>query len=280
MHILFFICLVSISSTVYGSINPTVLHSNQLTFHTTETDTIRVLSYNIQHGRGLDNVVDLRRIADVIIDSRADIVALQEVDMGVERSYRFDTMKILSGYTGLESIFYKNIHHQGGEYGNGILSRFPFHSSRNYHFVIDGNGEQRGLLQAEIVVGNQKIVLMNTHLDHRPDETHRLISVEQIIQTMYAYRGLPAIIAGDFNDLPGSNMHMKMKECFHDVWELLGNGDGYTFRSDRPDRRIDYILFSNSLEKDNTRKLRPVSVEVLDSQASDHLPILAVFVLE
>lgn len=243
-------------------------------------DTIRVLNYNIQHGRGMDNVVDLRRIAEVIIDSRADIVALQEVDMGVERSFHFDTMKILSGYTGLEPVFFKNIYHQGGEYGNGILSRFPVYSSRNYHFVVDGDGEQRGLLQAEIVAGNQKIIIMNTHLDHRPDETQRLMSVEQIVQTQYAYRGLPAIIAGDFNDLPGSNMHVSMKEYFDDVWELLGEGDGHTFRSDRPDRRIDYIFFSNRLASEKGRKLRPVSVEVLDTQASDHLPILAVFVLE
>lgn len=278
--VIFLFCLTGLSSGVHGSINPSILSTNELTFHETETDTIRVLTYNIQHGRGMDNVVDLRRIAEVIINSRADIVALQEVDVGVERSYRFDIMKVLSRYTGLEPVFYQNILHQGGEYGNGLLSRFPVHSSRNYHFVVDGDGEQRGLLQAEILLADQKIIFMNTHLDHRPDETQRLMSVEQMIQTQYAYLGLPAIVTGDFNDLPGSNMHVSMKEHFDDVWELLGNGDGYTFRSDRPDRRIDYIFYSNRLANEDTRRLRPVSIEVLDTQASDHLPILAVFVLE
>jgi len=272
--------LACLNYQVYGSNQISASLTGDCSLYQTEKDTIRVLNYNIQHGRGMDNVLDLRRIAEVIMNSRADIVALQEVDMGVERSYRFNTMKILSGYTGLEPVFFKNIVHQGGEYGNGLLSRFPVRSSRNYHYVVDGGGEQRGLLQAEIIVGNQKIVFMNTHLDHRPDETQRLMSVEQIIQTQYAYRGLPAIITGDFNDIPGSNMHLKMKEYYEDVWEVYGDGDGFTFRSDNPDRRIDYIFYSNRLVKDDTRKLRPVSIEVLDTQASDHLPILAVFVLE
>lgn len=245
-----------------------------------QPDTIRVLNYNIRYGRGMDDVLDLRRIADIILESDADIVALQEVDVGVDRSYRFDLMKVLSGYTGLKPVFYKNIPHQGGEYGNGILSRYPVQSSRNHHFVVEGGGEQRGLLQTEIDINGQKIVFMNTHLDHRPDETQRLMSVDQIIDTKRAYRGMPVLITGDFNDTPGSQTHLNMKEYFEDVWEMLGEGDGFTFRSDDPNRRIDYLFYSNNLAKEDARTLRPVSIEVLDTQASDHLPILAVFVLE
>lgn len=246
----------------------------------TETDTIRVLNYNIRFGMGMDHEVDIHRIARVILDANADIVALQEVDAGVERSFRFDIMKILEGYTGLEAIFYKNIHHQGGEYGNGILSRYPVQSSRNYHYVVEGSSEQRGLLQTELLIKGQKIAFMNTHLDHGPNEMLRLMSADQIIETKKAYRGMPVLLAGDINDIPGSETHLKLSQYFEDVWDVIGEGDGFTFRSDDPDRRIDYIFYSNDLAGENTRILRPVSVDVLDTQASDHRPVLAVFVLE
>lgn len=56
----------------------------------------RVMSYNIHHGRGLDGKIDLERIANVIKKEGADIVTLQEVDKGVERSDRQDIAKELS----------------------------------------------------------------------------------------------------------------------------------------------------------------------------------------
>ena len=276
--ILIFSVLLQPNQLLAISFDTMITNDDQLSEH--QPDTIRVLNYNIRYGRGMDDVLDLRRIADIILETDADIVALQEVDVGVARSYRFDLMKVLSGYTGLEPVFYKNIPHQSGEYGNGILSRYPVFSSRNYHFIVEGGGEQRGLLQAEIDINGQKLVVMNTHLDHSPDETQRLMSVEQIVETKRAYRGMPVLITGDFNDTPGSQTHLNMKEYFEDVWEVLGEGDGYTFRSDGPDRRIDYVFYTNNLAGETSKQLRPVSIEVLDTQASDHLPILAVFVLE
>jgi len=276
--ILIFSVLLQPNQLLAISFDTMITNDDQLSEH--QPDTIRVLNYNIRYGRGMDDVLDLRRIADIILETDSDIVALQEVDVGVARSYRFDLMKVLSGYTGLEPVFYKNIPHQSGEYGNGILSRYPVFSSRNYHFIVEGGGEQRGLLQAEIDINGQKLVVMNTHLDHSPDETQRLMSVEQIVETKRAYRGMPVLITGDFNDTPGSQTHLNMKEYFEDVWEVLGEGDGYTFRSDGPDRRIDYVFYTNNLAGETSKQLRPVSIEVLDTQASDHLPILAVFVLE
>ena len=48
--------------------------------------TLRVMTYNIHHGEGLDGRVDTARIAELIKQERADIVALQEVDKGVRRT--------------------------------------------------------------------------------------------------------------------------------------------------------------------------------------------------
>ncbi len=51
-----------------------------------EAVSVRVMTYNIQHGEGLDGRIDLVRTAQVIRRSEANVVALEEVDRGVKRS--------------------------------------------------------------------------------------------------------------------------------------------------------------------------------------------------
>ena len=48
--------------------------------------TLRVAAYNVKHGQGMDGVVDLERIADVLRPLDADVITLQEIDSGTERT--------------------------------------------------------------------------------------------------------------------------------------------------------------------------------------------------
>ena len=91
----------------------------------TAARTFRVMTYNIHHGEGLDGKVDLLRIAELIKRECADLVALQEVDKGVERTARRDFPDELAALTSLTYVFSNNYHFQGGEYGNAVLTRFP-----------------------------------------------------------------------------------------------------------------------------------------------------------
>ena len=86
---------------------------------------LRVMTYNIHHGEGLDGKVDLLRIAQLIQREGADIVALQEVDKGVARTARRDLPAELAALTGMTCVFSNNFPFQGGEYGNAVLTRFP-----------------------------------------------------------------------------------------------------------------------------------------------------------
>ena len=63
--------------------------------------TLRVMTWNIRHGEGLDGRVDLERIAAVIRASGADLVGLQEVDRGVRRTGGVDMPAELARLTGL-----------------------------------------------------------------------------------------------------------------------------------------------------------------------------------
>jgi endonuclease/exonuclease/phosphatase family metal-dependent hydrolase len=234
----------------------------------------RVMSYNIQHGRGLDGVVDLDRIAAVIKEHRADIVALQEVDRGVERTDRRDLPSELAALTGMRAVFYKNHPHQGGEYGNAILTRFPYRDAANTHLPMVGSAEQRGVLELVVTIHGRDLLFMNTHLDHRPDDAERLASITEISRRLEANQqgpGLPVIFAGDFNAVPGSPTHRRMAEWLIDTWLVAGDGPGATIPVRNPQRRIDYIWSS----KDSPFK--PVRAWVPYTEASDHLPVVVEF---
>jgi endonuclease/exonuclease/phosphatase family metal-dependent hydrolase len=228
----------------------------------------RVMTYNIHHGEGLDGRVDLERIAAVIREHRADIVALQEVDKGVRRTAGRDFPAELAALTGMTCLFRNNFAYQGGEYGNALLTRFPVRHWTNTPLRMLRAGEQRGVLQAVLEVQGRELLVLNTHLDYRRDDAERLANVAQFREILAGYPGLPAVVAGDFNDLPGSRTWAAMAAEFDDVWPLAGAGEGFTFPSARPERRIDYQW------RRKGSPLRPRRAWVPGSDASDHRPLV------
>lgn len=228
----------------------------------------RVMTFNIHHGEGLDGRVDLERIAAVIREQRADIVALQEVDKGVRRTAGRDFPAELADLTGMTCLFRNNFAYQGGEYGNALLTRFPVRRWTNTHLRMLRAGEQRGVLQAVLEVQGRELLVLNTHLDYRRDDAERLANVAQLREILAGYPGLPAVLAGDFNDLPGSRTWAALAAEFDDVWPLVGAGEGFTIPSARPERRIDYQW------RRQGAPLRPRRAWVPESDASDHRPLV------
>ena len=109
--------------------------------------TLRVMTYNIHHGEGMDGRIDLQRLADVMAYSGADIIGLQEVDVRTRRSMGVDQLAALAELLHMESAFGWNLLYQGGYYGNALLSRYPILSSNNINLYWAG-GEPRGMLRA------------------------------------------------------------------------------------------------------------------------------------
>ncbi len=235
--------------------------------------TLRVLSYNIHHAEGLDRKLDLERIARVISDSEADLVALQEVDRLVKRSEGVDQPARLGELTRMGPIFEKNIDLQGGEYGNAILSRLPVESYRHHLLPRHGNNEQRGLLLARIHTAAGPLIFMATHLDHQADDAERMESVAAIRRLTDAHPGLPVILAGDMNASPDSRVLAEFRSFLFDTCPS-DLPDALSYPADQPGERIDYILYSAD------PRLRPIGYRILDEPvASDHRPVLATFLL-
>jgi endonuclease/exonuclease/phosphatase family metal-dependent hydrolase len=230
-----------------------------------------VMTYNIHHGEGLDGKVDLQRIADLIKREQADIVALQEVDKGVQRTARRDCPAELAALTGLSCVFSNNYPFQGGEYGNAVLTRFPIKRWTNHHYKMLRSGEQRGLLQVVLEVRGRELVILDTHLDARGEDAERWFSAAELVAAIQPYLGQPVILCGDFNDTPDSRTSEKLAQQFTDTWKVAGAGDGFTIPAEKPRKRIDYIWTSKA------PAIQALKAWVPESEASDHRPVVAEF---
>ena len=87
---------------------------------------LRVATYNIHKCRGMDRRLQPERIAEVLRDIQADVIALQEVVRLRDDNLKHDQAEFIrSSLDSYELVFGENRLHRGGHYGNAILSRVP-----------------------------------------------------------------------------------------------------------------------------------------------------------
>ena len=247
---------------------------------------IRVLTYNIHHGEGVDGKFDLPRIARVIKGASPHLVALQEVDRGTQRAGGVDQPAELARLTGMEVVFGRNIDYDGGGYGTAVLSRLPIRSHesvklRSFYEDTAAHPEQRGVQIVE--VGREEgpaLLFLCTHLDYRQPDTERMASAATINQLAAKHAGKLMILAGDLNATPESRV---MAE-FAKNWKIAGadvdaakpqaagtKRQLLTYPAGQPVKWIDYVLVRPA------ERWQVVEVRVLDEPvASDHRPLLAV----
>jgi len=227
---------------------------------------LRILCYNIHHGRGMDNRVDLERVAEVIRRAQPDLVALQEVDNRTKRTGGVDQTNELARLTGMQGKFAKQIDFEGGEYGQAVLSKFS-QSDVQVHWLPGMPArEQRITGVVEVIVAGNSLSFATTHLHHANGD-FRLQQARELSR-LFTNSEHPVVLAGDFNAEPASAPLTHLAE----TWRVAQpEGELRTFPADQPSKQIDYVLFA----PENAFEI--VSAEVLDeSIASDHRPLLVV----
>ena len=229
--------------------------------------TLRVMSYNVHVGIGVDKRLDLRRIADVINRERPDLVGLQEVDVGVARTNRADQIAELARLTGMRPAFAPNLEYQGGWYGVAVLSRFPITRIEHKLFAHLREAERRGLLLVEVEASGRRLSFVTTHLDYQHRDNRRF-ETEQLLAALDGVRS-HLVVAGDFNDEPSGDSYRLMLARFADAWAAAPPppADGLTYPADKPAKRIDYVF--------HTTRLRARRAWVVESLASDHRAVMA-----
>jgi endonuclease/exonuclease/phosphatase family metal-dependent hydrolase len=226
---------------------------------------IRVMSWNLHHGVGEDGKLDLVRIAAVIREQQPDLVVLQEVDRNCRRSGSADQAAELARLTGLTAAFGKAMDHDGGEYGQAILSKHPLGDTRVHR--LPGEGEPRIAFEASVTVDDRSLRLVSVHLDHQQD-ARRLKQAEFLKAALEEHPG-PVILAGDFNDVPDSIVMNSFSG-----WSAAAKREPrLTCPADAPEVEIDHVLLRG------LKAVSPVAV-LPEALASDHRPLVVTVSLE
>ena len=220
-------------------------------------DSLRMMTYNVHRGIGLDKECDLKRIADVISQAQPDVVAIQEVDKITVRHF-YNQLGRLGTRTGMHATYGRAISLGLGSYGIGVLSReAPLRVER---VSLPGSEEKRAMLLVEF----EDYIYCCTHLSLT--QADRLRSLD-IIRDYAAKSEKPFFLAGDFNARPDSEFMSALSEDFI----VLNDIDDYTFPAGNPDRTIDYIVSW----KPTHGRAEVVNSEVLEEgMASDHRPVV------
>ena len=161
----------------------------------------RIATYNIHKARGMDGRVRVERIARVLEQVNADIVALQEVVSHEGRSIEDHQASYLAGRFGYHFAVGETRKHRGGVYGNVTLSRWEFAAIRHIDLTVPRR-EQRGVLRTDIQVGSNLIHVFNVHLDtaHSERRAQALRFVDRDLLRAIDIFG-PRIVLGDFIQL-------------------------------------------------------------------------------
>jgi endonuclease/exonuclease/phosphatase family metal-dependent hydrolase len=237
---------------------------------------LRVLSFNIHTGIGADGVLDLDRTAGAIRDTRADVVALQEVDVHWDARSDFrDQAGDLARKLRMRAFFapiYDLDPLEPGQprrkYGVAILSRFPVLYTRNHEITRlstqdsnPGPAPAPGFAEAVVLVRGMFVHVYSTHLDYRADPAVRELQVKDTLEILNRGFG-PRILLGDFN-APHEAPELAP------LWTELTDAapGGMTYPAEAPQKRIDFVAVSKSVT------VR--SATVPETLASDHRPVLA-----
>ena len=232
---------------------------------------LRIATYNVHSCFGTDRKLDPGRVAEVIAECEADIVALQEVDVARVRSGGIDQAQTIANHLRMVSHFHPALHLEEERYGDALLTALPTRLVK-----ADGlpsRGEPRGALWVEVPVDDVRLQIFVTHLGLFGAE--RVRQTEALIGPTWLGAEMPQnariVLAGDLNAISRSASYRMLARRMKDVQVTAGNRPMPTFPSRLPLLRIDHIFVGERIGVRNAY----VHDSPLARRASDHLPLCA-----
>ncbi len=227
---------------------------------------VKVLSFNILHGRTTKGDFNLDVLANLIKQYDPDLVAMQEVDFKANRSKRYDLATEIGWRTHRVPLFGKAMDFDGGEYGEAVLSRFSILKSRVVALPNLPKQEPRAALEVVTVLpSGDTIAFVGTHLAHE-GEAGRILQVERINEA-FAQNEYPTILVGDLNATPKSEPIRRLEQ--HWTTSYGTEEPRPTYPSDKPRIKIDYVMFNPG------QRWKVLECTVIqDTIASDHCAYL------
>ncbi len=226
---------------------------------------MRVVTYNTHKCRGLDGRTSATRIAEVLLEIEADVIALQEVlEHQAETIARELRMNYVLGETRKR---------RGYAYGNVVLSRFPIRDARNYDLSVRGR-EERGCLRADLQVNGSVLHVFNVHLGtallERRVQGRRLVAPELLNA---AEIESPRIVLGDFNEWTQGLATRLLRQHLQSADLRVHLLRSKTYPGVLPFLHLDHIYYDPVLRLERLMLWRTKKALV----ASDHLPLVGEF---
>jgi endonuclease/exonuclease/phosphatase family metal-dependent hydrolase len=227
-----------------------------------------VATYNVHSCIGGDRHHEPARVAAVIRELRADVVALQEVDARHRAGHYLDQWKFLAEALGCLCIPGISLRTHRNSFGNALLTWHPVHSVR-LHDISVARREPRGVIDVDLLVDGRLLRVIATHLGLRLRERRR--QVARLVEILATHPGGPlplvgTILLGDLNEWrPVASSLGRLLRRFHPAPAPA------SFPARYPLLSLDRILAGGGL--------RPTAITVHRSRlariASDHLPVRA-----
>lgn len=223
---------------------------------------LKVFCWNIHHGSGADDGVDLERIAAVIRGQNPDVVMLQEVDKNCTRTGKVDQPAELARLTGMKQVFGKAMDFQGGEYGQALLSRFPLSNLKIHR--LPGEGEPRIAVSVVADTPLGPVMIATIHLDHKDPATRDKQAEVASAALLEATAG-PIVLAGDFNAVADTKTLAVFKQA---PWSVVEKAPpSGTHPADKPTVEIDFTIVRGL-------RVEKPAIVLAEPAASDHRPTL------
>lgn len=227
---------------------------------------LRIASYNVHACVGRDGRDDADRVAAVIRELDADVIALQEV-LSDDAADGPDQFAHLAAAVGLSAIEGPTLHGSAARYGNALLTRLPVLDVDRLDLSVT-HRESRGAVAVDLAWNDARLRVIVTHLGLWRSERRR--QVELLLDWLddeITRRPAPLwVLAGDMNEwIPRARTLRRLDARFGRAPSVR------SFPATRPLLRLDRIWVTP------LRALRRLAVHrsPLARVASDHLPVVA-----
>ncbi|NCI45099.1 endonuclease/exonuclease/phosphatase family protein [Sediminibacterium soli] len=256
---------------------------------------LRIVDWNVQSFNGLSNSREARKLAPnelaaSILKYEPDVICMQEFNTAASAD-NISLFRRLYPY----HYFSRDYQRDSGRYLSGciIFSKYPVIDSGRIKYPV-----AESLIYVDLVKGPDTMRVFTTHLQSfkfkpedysdlekiREQEDGNLAASRSLARKMrlaFVRRGTqatmvreemdkspyPAIICGDFNDVPNSFAYFHIKGGQQDAFLQKGFAIGRSFISLAPTLRIDYILAS--------RRFEIKQFDMIDENLSDHLMLVS-----